>query len=183
MAATSTWSPVAARASDRAGLAVLIAIVGIIAGIVVAGVATYQAWRAPDAFDRTAVGGALSIRMDAGAGAVVYYEGQPVPALAALGLTLTSPAGSAVPITGYEGTLNYDRNDVLATAVGRFTASDAGLYQLASSAPPGFASLAVGQDLAGLVFWGLGLGAGIAAGGIILGFLVAAWSRRSAQAR
>jgi hypothetical protein len=159
-----------------------VAVFGVVGGIIIGGVATYQAWRAPDGFDRTAVGGALSIHMDAGADAVIYYEGQPVPPLAALGLTITSPTGDPVAISGYDGTLNYDRNDVVATAVGRFTSADAGLYQLTSSAPNGFASLAVGRDLAGLVFVGLGGAAAVAVIGILLAVGILALPQRRGSA-
>src|SRR5512140_1486822 len=118
MAATSTWSTSDEAVRQRTGLALAIGIVGVLAAILVAGIATYQAWRAPDAFHRTLVGGELTIPMDAGADAVIYYEGQPVPTLGALGLTLRSPGGAPVAISAYEGTTSYDRNDVVATAVG-----------------------------------------------------------------
>ena len=143
-------------------IAIVIGGVGIVAGVAFGANSLYQAWRAPDTFDRTVIGGSLTVRLDGGQQAVVYDENGSTHALGDLALTITSPTGAAVPVEPYHGTLQYDRSDVVASAVGIFTATDAGSYQI-DSAGAGSGTLAVGVDLADVAVDGLARGVQIAA--------------------
>jgi hypothetical protein len=69
----------------------------------------------------------------------------------------------------YDGTLQYDRSDVLATAVGRFTAAEAGLYQVTStSRSAGPIPLAIGRDIGGIVADAAVRGAALVGLGILI---------------
>jgi hypothetical protein len=140
-----------------ARLAILVGLVGLVIGGGVAGSSLYRAWRAPDAFDRTVVGGALSVRLEAGQRVVVYDESSSRHSLDALGLTVSGPTGAQIAVEPYHGLLQYDRGEIVATAVGSFTAQDAGLYQLRATGG-GSGALAVGSDLADIAIDGLDRG-------------------------
>src|SRR5688500_15974869 len=84
-------------------LAVVIGALGIIAAVVLSAASLLAAWRAPDSFDRTVIGGAVTVRLRAGEQAVVYDESGSTHALADVGLTVTSPTGATVSVEPYQG--------------------------------------------------------------------------------
>jgi hypothetical protein len=140
-----------------ARLAILVGVVGLVIGGGVAGSSLYRAWRAPDAFDRTVVGGALSVRLEAGQRVVVYDESSSRHSLDDLGLTVSSPTGAPIAVEPYHGLLQYDRGGLVATAVASFTARDGGIHQVRTTGGQSGA-LAVGSDLADIAIDGLDRG-------------------------
>lgn len=144
-------------------LAALVAIGAIVLATGYGAVAAWDAWRAPDAFERTVLGGQLAVELAAGDEAVVYVEANGTPSAATLGLTVASPAGEPVPVGPYPGILQYDRGDTLATAVGRFVAPIDGTYEVRSDDAGLVGALAVGPDI------GTGLADALALAGLIAG--------------
>jgi hypothetical protein len=156
----------------------LVLVAGLAAALVVGTSATLALVASPSGFDRTPVGSPAVVNVPAGR-VVVYHEGAPGPAFARLGLAVTGPDGAAVPVTPYPGTLQYDTEHGLGTAVAVFDAPTAGTYQVASDGAAG-GLLAVGPDL------GRDVGDALARAGVlavaaiaIAGVLVIAGGRRS----
>jgi hypothetical protein len=150
MTSTSFATPIERHTRNPGyGLAALVAIAGFVIAIGYAAVGIYDAWRAPDDFDRTPVGSPISLNLAVGQEVVAYFEGPraaPVPDAA---VHVSSPTGGAITISPYDGVLQYDRADGLATAVARFTAPVAGAYVVSTDrAGPGWL-LAVGSDIGG----------------------------------
>jgi hypothetical protein len=157
-------------------LAVGIAVVGIVVGVGFAAYSLYQAWRAPDSFDRSQIGGALTVRLEAGQRVVVYDESGRTHGLGELALGVTSPTGETIPVEPYRGILEYDRSDVVARALGAFRATAGGSYQIRSSGPASGA-LAVGPDLVDVGVDGAERGLQIAAVVLVVAFAVGALGR------
>jgi hypothetical protein len=149
-------------------LAALVAIGGIVLATGYGAVAAWDAWRSPDAFDRTVLGGQLAVELAAGDEAVVYVEADGTPSLAALRLTVDSPTGEQVAVAAYPSVLRYDRGEILATAVGRFGAPSGGTYEVRSDDAGLAGALAVGPDIGARLADALALAGLIAAIGIVL---------------
>ena len=149
-------------------LAALVAIGAIVLATGYGAVAAWDAWRAPDAFERTVLGGQLAVELAAGEEAVVYVEANGTPSAAMLGLTVASPADEPVTVGPYPGILQYDRGDTLATAVGRFAAPIDGTYDVQSDDAGLVGALAVGPDIGARLADALALAGLIAAIGVVL---------------
>jgi hypothetical protein len=137
-------------------LAGLIFLAGLVIGVGYAVAAISGALSASDRFDRTTVGGSVSVTVDAAGPMVIYSETSTVPSLASLGLTVVGPTGEPVAVRPYVADLRYDREGGLGTAVATFTASAAGIYQVSSEATHTSAVLAVGPDIGGYLVDALG---------------------------
>jgi hypothetical protein len=104
-------------------------------------------------------------------------EAAVVPSLEQLDLTVIGPSGAEVAVKAYARDLQYDRAGGVGTAVGTFTASESGEYQVFSGASRTADVVAVGADIgngvinalgrAGLIC-GLALVAGLALAGTTL---------------
>jgi hypothetical protein len=149
------------------GLAAVAAIGGLVLAIGYGAISAWDAWRAPDGFERTTLGRSITVELAAGEDAVVYVEGSAASTVSSLGLEVVSPAGMPVALAAYPGSLQYDRGDVLATAVGRFSAPIAGEYEVRTAASPLPGVIAVGADI------GAQLAAGMARAGLIAGLGIA----------
>jgi hypothetical protein len=149
------------------GLAAVAAIGALVLAIGYGAISAWDAWRAPDGFERTTLGRSITIELAAGEDAVVYLEGGDAASSTGLGLEVMSPAGVPVAVAAYPGTLQYDRGDVLATAIGRFTAPLAGSYEVRTAESPLPGVIAVSEDI------GAQLAAGMAQAGLIAGIGIA----------
>jgi hypothetical protein len=164
------------RAGWLTRIAIVVGGVGLIAGVAFGAASLYRAWRAPDSFDRSAIDGSLTVRLDAGQHVVVYDESGSTHALGDLALSVTSATGAAVPVEPYHGLLQYDHGNVVARAIANVTAVDGGMYQIhAAGAAAG--ALAVGVDLVDLGIDGLVRGALIAALALIGALALGAMGR------
>jgi hypothetical protein len=149
------------------GLAAVAAIGGLVLAIGYGAISAWDAWRAPDGFERTTLGRSITVELAAGEDAVVYLEGGGASSSSGLGLEVMSPAGIPIAVAAYPGTLQYDRGDVLATAIGRFTAPLAGAYEVRTADAPLPGVIAVGEDI------GAQLAGAMARAGLIAGIGIA----------
>lgn len=149
---TNAWTRLSGAHRRTYLLAGTIAVVGLAGAGLWAGTALLHEIDRPAGFARITTPGEGTVSLDAGDVRIVYAEGPAAPPTAAQ-VEVTGPDGSPVPVSPYGGALEYDvpgsvdgsRAEV-GTAVGRFTAADAGAYEVGSAAFTG--TLAVGGDLA-----------------------------------
>ena len=112
----------------------LIAVVGLVAGIVWAVFAVIGYQDHIDGFARTAVPGQASVAVSDPGGKTLYYEGTGEPTLADLRVSVTGPHGDRVAVHRYSGTLRYDSPvGTRARAVGTFRATATGVYVVTSA--------------------------------------------------
>jgi hypothetical protein len=148
-------------------LAAVIAVLGLVAGVLWGTAEAFSTIKSTDAFTRGSIPGTFAVQVTDTGRKVVYYEGDSAPSLQRLDLFVTGPDGLQVGLTEYWFTLQYDvpgRPGVTATAMARFRADKPGTYLLTSAfEPTSPAQLAVGDDLGQTFVLSL-------AGPVILGF-------------
>jgi hypothetical protein len=137
-----------------------------------------------EAFPRTSIPGAVTVRLEASTGRTIYFEGVgPLP-LAALNVHVTDPNGQPIVVRQYGLDVRYDVPEspgLVGYAIGTFRSSIGGAYRIetAGTAPTG-TSLAVGDSFATSI-WGFALGTFevllLALGGALLIVIVTAVRR------
>lgn len=138
-------------------VAVVVACLGFAAAIAWGVVRTIHTLDRPDGFARAPIPGELAVRGVASGEKAVYYEGNGQPRWRELGLRVTGPSGTTIPVRTYTGNLQYDIGDDVASAIASFRTLAAGRYRVSTTAREPGARLAVGADLGGdvkrTVFW------------------------------
>ncbi|HEX5590964.1 MAG TPA: hypothetical protein VFX65_11795 [Candidatus Limnocylindrales bacterium] len=181
--ATATRPFISSRPSARGGFrpAVFVGGLGLLIAVGYAAASVLGALSAPDHFDRTTIGGSLTVEVDAAGPVVVYVEASRAVLLAELALTVTDASGREVVVDAYGADLRYDRAGGLGTAVGSFDAEAPGRFQLDSAAPLGTIAIAVGPDIGTELQAAIGR-AGLVAGiGLLAGLALAAFEAARAR--
>lgn len=113
------------------GVAAGIAVIGLAAAVAL-GAAGFRDYRQRiDGFARVTPPGQMAVQVRGAGDQVMYYEGDGLPSLAQLGITVTDPQGATVPVRDYLGDQRYDAPDgSQGRALGIFRAATAGTYQL-----------------------------------------------------
>ena len=154
-------------------IAGLVALLGLATAFVWAAFGALTMLNAADGFARTPLPGAVTVHVThAGSTVVVYYEGEPVPSRADLGIRVSDLLGNQVPLRPYDTLLQYDapaQPHVTATAVGSFEAPLSGAYTVTSgyTAPAVDTRLAVGEDIAGTFIGRMVAPTALAAGSVL----------------
>ena len=166
---------------SRYWIAGIVASVGMVAAIGWGASEALDAYRNVDTFPRAEIPGVVTVRVTDPGERVLYYEGDRDPLLGELGIEVTDPAGNTVGLTAYEGDLRYDFDGRVAKAVASFDARVTGDYVIvARSVPEPGATLAAGEDFAGVVSTILAA-LGLALVALIVGIAIVgiAYSQRS----
>jgi hypothetical protein len=151
------------------GRGVVIAVVGLIAGLFL-GITSYQdSQQKIDTFARTSVPGTVTVQVGEPGQQVVYYEGDQIDSIDDLVVSIADPAGDTVGVAPFEGELIYETTDLtLGRAVATFDAAQIGAYEIEVNGidtgqvtvGESFSRLALPGVLAGLAVAGLSLVAG-----------------------
>jgi hypothetical protein len=155
-------------------LAVVIAVVGLVAGAGWGITAYLGMQRQIDDFVRVGVPGQAVVSIPEAGGRVLYYEGSGSISLTDLAPQVRAPDGTAARVENYELDLRYDApGGGVGQAIGTFEADSPGRYEvrIGGTAPPG-AEVAVGETIASsklgsvvgavlLIFGSLGIGAAV----------------------
>lgn len=128
-------------------LAVLLAIIGIAAGIalIVSGIRTYI--DNVEGFERVEVPGSEPITLDDDGGYSIYFE-DPSGAYQVVRPTVTVRAadgGDAVPLAAYESDVSYDVSGHEGRGIYTFSVDESGTYTVTGDGPRG--TLAVGRGI------------------------------------
>jgi hypothetical protein len=171
---TPTTATRPARRTSTTGywLAGMIAVVGLVVGVTL-GLTSYRdAQRHIDTFDRVAIPGMITVRVDEPAGRVVYYEGDDTVRFDDLTIRVTATDGTAVDVSRYEGELIYETLDgTKGRAVASFTAERPGAYTVdVSGVETGH--LTVGDSFSRRALPGVLTALGIAATSVIAGLVL-----------
>lgn len=171
-------------ATNRYGLAVAIALVGLAAGLTL-GATTYRdAQRHVDTFERVSIPGVMTVAMAAPDGRVVYYEGDERVGYGDLTIAVTGPTGAAVEVDRYDGEMIYETRDATqGRALATFEADEPGAY-LVDVGGVDTGQLAIGDSFARHVLPGVLGGLAIAGLSMIAGFVlwVVTFTKRSSDA-
>src|SRR5574341_455495 len=113
------------------GVAAGIAIFGLAAVVALAATGIRDYRQRIDGFARVTPPGQMAVQVRSAGDQVVYYEGDSLPSLAQLGITVTDPQGATVQVRDYLGDQRYDAPDgSQGRALGIFRAATAGTYQV-----------------------------------------------------
>jgi hypothetical protein len=148
---TMSLTPTGRRLSY--GLAMLIAVVGVITAAVWGVTGVLDQVQRPEAFVRADIPGSLTVPLTQVGSHVIYYEGLEPADLSANQLRVVDAAERDVPVRPYGLDLRYDvpgKPGTLGTAIGVFDAQTTGSFTVRMDATvgEGQAKLAVGDDLA-----------------------------------
>lgn len=117
--------------------AALVAVVGLVAGAAW-GLVAYMGFQSDvDNFARFEAPGSVTLAVSRSGGRVVYREGPGPTSLSEIGLTVTAPDSTDVPVLPYEADLRYDAPDHrVGRAVATFDASMPGHYEVRADGTP-----------------------------------------------
>lgn len=119
---------------------------GIAAVVAVAALATVGYLDSVRGLDRGATPNSATVAASSPGRVVVYYEGGGERALESLGITVTGPGGTTVPVYPFPYELRYSIHNVAGMAVAAFDAPQPGSYLV--RATPGIdGRLAAGRDV------------------------------------
>ena len=107
---------------------------------------TLQTYDHAHSLVRTAIPGKLTLQVDEGASRLVYFEGEGRPGLGTLGLSVTGPDGSAVPVQAYDAIMKYEIAGWAGTPVGSFPTPERGTYTVTARAPQARGGISVGDN-------------------------------------
>jgi hypothetical protein len=127
-------------------LAVAIMVGGLVAGVAWGVASTVQAHDRADALPRTGVPGQLTVTGEGGESLLVFYEGGGKPAPGDVGLRVTAPDGSSVPVVPYDLELHYDIAGWSGTPIASFPTHLDGTYTVSADRPYGRGDIAAGED-------------------------------------
>jgi hypothetical protein len=135
------------------GLAVLVAVVGVITAAAWGVTGVLDQVQRPEAFVRADISDRLIVALTQVGTHVIYYEGHGPGTLSANRLRVVDAAERAVPVRPYGLDLRYDvpgKPGTLGIAIGMFDAQTTGSFTVRTDATVGDpqAKLAVGDDLA-----------------------------------
>jgi hypothetical protein len=135
------------------GLAVLVAVVGVITAAVWGVTGVLDQVQRPEAFVRADIPGRLTVPLTRVGSHVLYYEGHDPATLSASQLRVVDAANIAVSVRPYSLDIRYDvpgKPGTLGAAIGVFDAQTTGSFTVGTDATVGdvHAKLAVGDDLA-----------------------------------
>ena len=162
----------AVPSTSRYWLAAVIAIVGLVAGVVF-GVMSYRnSQDRIDDFDRVSIPGTMTVQLDEATVRVMYYEGTDTTRFNELSIAVTDPAGAPVDVSPYDGEMIYETVDsTQGRAVATFDASEPGTYEIAVSGIDS-GQLVVGESLSGHVLPGVLVGLAIVGLSVTAGFVL-----------
>ncbi len=167
------------------GLALLVAVVGVVTAMVWGVTGVLDQVQQPEAFTRADISGTLTVNLTQVGPHVIYYESDGPTAVSAGQLKVLDAARRTVAVRPYGLDLRYDVPDkqgALGTAVGVFEADRTGSFVIATNATvqDPRAQLAVGDDLAPATTRAIVIPALTALLSIIAAIAIAArtWSRR-----
>jgi hypothetical protein len=127
-------------------VAVAILVLGVSLGVAWGVVSTVRTHDHARALPRTHAPGTLEVRVDDGASRLIYFEGDGRPDVAALGLTVTAPDGSAVPVEPYKTIMDYDVAGWIGSPIASFATPVEGTYTVSAQGSYGQGAVSVGDD-------------------------------------
>jgi hypothetical protein len=165
------------RRASKWGYAIAIAIAALsLIGGLAWGITSFIDMRHDiDHFARADIPGRVVVRLPAGVGRVVYFEGAGAPTLAMLDVSVTGPDGENVFVHGYSGNVEYDApGSVVGRTVGTFDATRAGSYTVSADRALGAdAVVAVGPSIVRVSGWKVAGGVLIAVIGLGIATVIA----------
>lgn len=166
----STLPPRAGASSTRYWPGLLIAVIGMVAGVAI-GINSYQdSQQQIDTFARMSIPGEVTVQIDQPDQQVIYYEGVDNLGFEDLEITVSDPTGVPVTIKPFDGELIYETTNLTqGHAMATFDTDRAGTYEIQVSGVnsgqltvgESFSRLALPGVLAGLVIAGLSVIAGL----------------------
>ena len=166
------------------GVGAAIVLLGVAAGIAWGTLATLRTHERAQGLPRTGLPGRLEVRAAAGTSRLIFFEGEGKPSPEDLGLSVTGPDGSKVPVRPYDLRMDYEIAGWTGTPVASFSASSTGTYAVAAQ-KSGAGDIAVGDNFvraqAVTVVGALALiGASITLGLVTVGVIIVKRSQPSA---
>lgn len=176
---TTTQRPVTVHAPRRPGtgwywVAGTVVVAAAVAAVVWFATAASSLTRRVEAFPRTSMPGTLTFVVDEPGTRYVYVEADETPALEGLGVTVSGPDGTAVPLRSYDLDVRYDAYDRSGRAVATFLAPATGTYRLVAAGGSG-GYVAVGDGVTDRLLWSLAGACMIGFGGLLAGVGLAVW--------
>ena len=127
-------------------VAAAIVLLGVAAGIAWGTLATLRAHEQAQDLPRTGLPGRLEVRATAGDSTLVFFEGEGKPSPEDLGLTVTGPDGSQVPVRPYDVRMEYEIAGWTGTPVASFSAPSTGTYSIAAQKSSRAGDISVGDN-------------------------------------
>ena len=153
-------------------VAAAVVLLGVAAGITWGALATLRTHERAQDLPRTGLPGRLEVQAAAGTNPLIFFEGESKPSPEDLGLTVTGPDGSQVPVQAYDLRMVYEIAGWTGTPVASFSAPRSGAYTVAARKTFREGGISVGDNfvwaLAGNIVGALALiGASITLGLVI----------------
>lgn len=127
-------------------LAAAIVLLGVGCGVTWGVLSTMHARDTGESLPRSNVPGKLDVPLAAGAGRLIYFEGEGRPSPAALGLNVLAPDGSSVRVEPYDAIMKYDIAGWVGTPIASFSAPVSGKYVVSAPKPYGEGHISVGDN-------------------------------------
>jgi hypothetical protein len=127
-------------------VAAAVVLLGVAAGVAWGTVATLHTHQQAQDLPRTGLPGRLEVATTAGTSTIIFFEGEGKPSPAELGLTVTGPNGSQVPVRPYDLRMDYEIGGWTGTPVASFSAPDTGTYVVAAQKTSGAGEIAAGAN-------------------------------------
>jgi hypothetical protein len=125
--------------------AAAIVLLGVAAGLAWGTLATLRTHERAQVLPRVGLPGRLEIRATAGTSTLIFFEGEGKPSPEDLGLTVTGPDGSEVPVRPYDLRMEYEIAGWTGTPVASFSPSSTGTYTVAAQTS-GAGDISVGDN-------------------------------------
>ena len=116
-------------------LAALVVFLGIGCGVTWGVVSTVRTHDRALSLPRTDVPGSLTVAVRSGASQLIFFEGVGKPSPEAMGLAVTAPDGSPVPVKPYDLLMQYEVAGWVGAPVASFSAPTGGTYTISAKTP------------------------------------------------
>jgi hypothetical protein len=127
-------------------VAVAAVLLGVAAGATWGALATLRTHDRAEELTRTSLPGRLAVAATAGTSKLVFFEGEGKPSPEALGLSVTGPDGSRVPVQTYDLRMEYEIAGWMGTPVASFSAPGTGTYTVSARSSYGGGDISVGDN-------------------------------------
>jgi hypothetical protein len=113
-------------------LAAVVVLLGIGCGVTWGVVSTVRTHDRAQSLPRMDAPGRLQVPVEAGTSRLIFFEGEGKPSPEAMGITVTAPDGSSVPVKPYDLLMQYEIAGWVGAPIASFSAPTAGMYTISA---------------------------------------------------